>query len=590
MAVDMTSEKGLEDRLSDAIRERVLSSQVLAETISHHKNMARNFSIVRRVVDSMRHLPDLSMVYIAIVDIVVDEIEAENCSLMILDRYSNELVVKVAKGKRDKTGRFYDDKISCGKRFAVGTGIAGMVAKEGKPVIIGDTSEEKMFVNLEDSEIEVRSLLCVPVLDREGVIGVFNLSHSQVGAFCEDDHAILDAIANLASIALVSAGLFESLQRMNETLESRVREETEKVKAIEGKYRAVVQNATDGMFIVEDSVFRFTNKKFQDLVGYSAQELDSKKFRMVMSPDELSLFFWRMEGEPEGEELPSHYEITVIRKDGGRLEAEVSTAIINYEGRRAIQGILRDITPRKELDRLKSNFLAMAAHELRSPLTLITGYNKMLLKEEAGTLNDLQKKILKECNKNGKRLNAFAREVLELSKIEAGRMEFKFEEADIGDCIDKGLKQVKHLAKKKRVGLKKKLPYDLPKLPLDRGKIRQVLVNLVENAISFSPPNEKVEIEARLASRGVVEVSVVDSGPGIPEDERELIFDEFMVGKKVNNREGTGLGLAICKKIIEAHKGRIWVKSQEGGGSRFIFVLPVAGGLCEQAYKQVKGE
>ena len=580
----MPFERCLEDKLKNALKERGVAHQTAARATVLYQNKARDFSIVQRVIDSLKYLPDLSKVYLAIVDVVVSETEAENCSLMLLDRDGNELVVKVAMGKKDNTGRYYGDKSHSGKRLALGTGIAGMVAQEGKPLLIEDTRKEKRFVNLDDSGIDVRSLLCVPIMDKDAVIGVFNLSHSRAGAFCDNDLVILDIISSLAVTALTSAGLFESLQYLNKTLEKKVEDETKKVKAYEGKYRALVKNANDGIFIVEDGVFRYTNRKFQEMMGYSAEELSSNSFKMVFSHDELGLFFHRMNGEVEKDKLPSHYELTVIQKGGAELEVEISTAAIDYEGDKAIQGIVRDITPRKELERLKSNFLAMAAHELRSPLVMISGYNKMLLNEEVGALNDFQKKILKDCIKSGKRLNNFANEVLELSKIEAGRMDFEFKETDVGDCIENGVKQVKYIARKKRIELKRTLPQDLPSLSLDKNKIEQVMINLIENAIRFSPEEGKIAIEAKLVSPDVVEVSVIDHGQGIPHEEMDIIFDEFMVGKKIMNRKGTGLGLAICKKIVQAHKGRIWVESWEDKGSKFTFALPVARSMQEITY------
>lgn len=571
----MSSKRNVEDRLRNALIEQDSVQEDAEKTDTLNQNKARDFFIIRRVIDSLKHLPDLSMVYLAIVDVVIDEIEAENCSLMLLDKDSNKLVVKAAKGKQDNRGSYYGNESYRRKPFEVGKGIAGIVAKEGKSLLIRNTGEEKSFINILDSEINIKSLLCVPITDKNGVIGVFNLSHSRTEAFSENDLEVLNVISDLAATSLTSAGFFDSLQHMNETLEKKVEDETEKVKSFEGKYRALVKSANDGIFIVENETFKFTNRKFQDMMGYSAEELSEYSLNAILMDDELGLFFQRMKGASEDKKLPSHYELTAVRKDGTQIEVEISTAIIDYEGNKAIQGIVRDITPRKELDRLKSNFLAMAAHELRTPLTLINGYNRMLLTEEAGPLNEFQRKILKECSKSGKRLSDFASEVLELSKIESGRMDFDFKETNINNCIENGIRQLRYIARKKRIELKKNLSLDLPMLPLDSSKIEQVLVNLVENAIKFSPEDGTVEIKAKRVSPDAVEVSVVDYGPGISQDDIEVIFDEFIVGRRIKNRGGTGLGLAICKKIIEAHKGRIWVESRENRGSTFSFILPI---------------
>ncbi len=573
----MLSERDIEDRLKDFPGETDFDNKAQTEANGNYQKSARDIAIVNRIIDSMRDLPDLSKVCLAIVDIVIDEIEAENCSLMLLNSDTNELMVKVAKGRKDRIGRYYDDKNYYGRRFALGIGTAGMVAKEGIPFLIEDTKEEKHFIDYNDSEVKVRSLLCVPIMDKDRVIGVFNLSHSRVMAFSEKDQMILVIISHLAAMAFISAFYFEAMKHLNETLEERVKEETEKVRAYEERYTRLISNANDGIFIIENGAFIFANKKFQDMVKYSAEELYSKNFEMIFLNDRFDPLFQMInEGKTEGE-ISSHYELKAIKKDGEKLEVEVGIALIDDDGKKAIlQGIVRDISFRKELERLKSDFLAMAAHELRSPLSLISGYNRMLLNEEVGPLNTFQKKIIEECYKSSKRIHKFSSEFLELSKIEAGKMEFDLQEANISECIERGLRQIKCLAEEKRINIKTIITHDLPLLPLDKDKIERVLVNLLENAIKFNPEDGKVEVEAKLASTDIIEVSVTDYGLGIRNEEKEVIFDEFVVGTKDKERGGTGLGLSICKKIIEAHKGRIWVESEENEGAKFIFVLPTS--------------
>ncbi len=233
---------------------------------------------------------------------------------------------------------------------------------------------------------------------------------------------------------------------------------------------------------------------------------------------------------------------------------------------------------------MKSNFLAMAAHELRNPITVITGYNKMLLKGEAGPFNDLQRQILEESKKSCERLERFAIEILGLSKIEAGKMEMDIEEVEITECIENVLGQMRNLVRKKGIKFEKKLSPNLPKVPIDRVKIEQVLINLIENALNFTPKGGRIEIEAKAPSSDFMEVSIIDNGIGISQEEMDIIFDEFRVGKKAKNKRGIGLGLTICKKIIEAHGGRIWVEPGKNKGSKFTFALSFISG-----YNETKG-
>ncbi|MDY6854862.1 MAG: ATP-binding protein [Thermodesulfobacteriota bacterium] len=579
----MSSEDEMKNKSKDILGQEKLDDKVVSKIDGSYQNSTRDITIVNRIIDSIRDLPDLSSVCLAIVDIVIDEIDAENCSLMLLNGETNELIVKVAKGKKDKSGRYYDDKNYCGRKFSLGVGTAGMVAKEGIPFLIEDTKEDNHFIDYNDSEVTVRSLLCVPIMDKGRVIGVFNLSHSRVNAFSEKDQMILVIISHLSAMAFVSAFYFEAMKHLNETLEERVKEKTEEVRAYEERYIRLISNANDGIFIIEDGVFTFANKRFLDMVKYSDEELYFKKIEMIFLNDQCNPFFQMInEGTTEGE-ISSHYELKAIKRDGEKLEVEVGITIIDDDsGKKAIQGIVRDISFRKELESLKSNFLAMAAHELRNPLSLISGYNKMLLNEEVGPLNTFQKKIIQECYKSGKRIHKFSSEFLELSKIEAGKMEFDFQEANINGCIEKALNQIKYLAEEKRIDIKKIVSHNFPLLPLDKDKIERVLVNLLENAIKFNHEGGKVEVKTELASPEVVEVSVTDNGLGIRNEEKEVVFDEFVIGTKRKEGVGTGLGLSICKKIIEAHKGRIWVESEENKGAKFIFALPLSSSLAHE--------
>jgi signal transduction histidine kinase len=243
---------------------------------------------------------------------------------------------------------------------------------------------------------------------------------------------------------------------------------------------------------------------------------------------------------------------------------------------RTIQGIIRDTTAGKELELFDLNSLAMIVHELRTAVTLINGYNKVLLKKETGPLTPLQRKILKECQISCKRLINFTGEILELSRAEAKGIKINFQEEAIDQCIRKICRELNPMAQKKGLTLKESLPKKgLPKGYFDKDRIEQVLTNLIKNAIQYTPKGGEVKIEIIPPFKDVFKVYVADNGSGVPSEERESIFEEFVVGRNSNNKEGIGLGLAICKKIVEAHHGKIWVEPGEGGGNRFIFTLPL---------------
>ena len=337
--------------------------QVPEKAVHARKDMAREFSLIKRIIDSMRFLPDLAKVYLTIVDVVIDETETKNCSLMLLDRDTGKLVIKAAKGKQDEKGRYYNQKVSRGRSFDISEGIAGKVAEEGRPFLIADTMKEKLFLDFGEPLSEIRSLLCVPIINEDGVLGVFNLSSSQPEIFSLDDQTVISAIADLAATTLSTFLLYEKFQELNKSLEEKVREKTAILKASEQKYRALVQGANDGIFIYRNGLFKFANRHFAEMLGYSTQGFSLKSLNNGVSVEPVGRHLQKIEESSHKKQGSLRFESTITGRNGREVEVEVCVTIVEYEWKRAIQGIVRDITSRKELERLKTNFLAITDWE-----------------------------------------------------------------------------------------------------------------------------------------------------------------------------------------------------------------------------------
>ncbi|EHP85780.1 cache domain-containing protein [Methanotorris formicicus] len=228
----------------------------------------------------------------------------------------------------------------------------------------------------------------------------------------------------------------------------------------------------------------------------------------------------------------------------------------------------------KELDRLKSEIIAIVSHELRTPLTSIKGYVELVLDGTMGPLNESQRKCLEIANENINRLKRLIESMLDLSKIERGELEMRIEKINLRDSVDKVLNTLKPLASGKNVSIDCNVE-DIT-IEGDEDKIDQVLMNLIENAIKYSPINGKVKIEG-FREGDYVHIKVTDNGPGIPKKEINKIFDKFYQVDSSTKRKkgGSGLGLAVCKSIVEAHNGSIWVESKLGKGSTFHVLLPI---------------
>ena len=223
----------------------------------------------------------------------------------------------------------------------------------------------------------------------------------------------------------------------------------------------------------------------------------------------------------------------------------------------------------------KSEFLANMSHELRTPLNAIIGFSEVLAEKMFGDVNDKQAEYLRDILESGRHLLSLINDILDLSKIEAGRMELEVSEFDLPQAIQNALTLVRERALRRGIALHHVIDAPVADIRADERKVKQVLLNLLSNAIKFTPEGGRIEIRAA-STDGMVEVSVADTGVGIAPEDQETVFEEFrQVGPADKKAEGTGLGLALSRKFIELHGGQIRVTSQVGLGSTFTFTLPV---------------
>jgi len=229
----------------------------------------------------------------------------------------------------------------------------------------------------------------------------------------------------------------------------------------------------------------------------------------------------------------------------------------------------------QELDRMKADFFASMSHELRTPLTSIKEGTGLLLDGVGGETSEKQRKLLGILAQESNRLISVVNSLLDLSKMEAGMMNYDFEPSSVDSLIKRAIAEITPLVEAKQIKLESAIDTPLPSVRIDSERILQVLRNLLGNAVKFTPKGGQISITANPAN-GKLAVSVKDSGPGIPMDSLAAIFEKFNQGSRqgAHVRQGTGLGLAIAKSIISSHGGKIWAESQLGKGSTFIFVLP----------------
>jgi len=346
--------------------------------------------------------------------------------------------------------------------------------------------------------------------------------------------------------------------------------------------QTVSHNSPLGIYIMQDEKLQYTNPQFQKITGYSQMELlDRRLLSMVALEDSdvvrSSTAFTLQESSP----YPCEYRI--ISKNGQVKWVMQTVSLVRYDGKEAVLGNLMDITERKylerkvieyeELNKLKSDLLATVSHELRTPLATIKGYSTMILDYFARLTPDEMKEYLVTVDNSTNRLAKLVDNLLDSSRMEAGLLKLDRSPTDIRQLIKKVAAEAKIRANRHKI--RTSLSNNLPKSNIDVKRIRQVLDNLIDNAVKYSPEETEVLISVKRNGRELL-FTIKDQGAGIPAEELTSIFDRmYRIEQRLSSGvDGMGLGLYICQGLIEAHGGRIWAESKVGQGSAIYFTLP----------------
>jgi signal transduction histidine kinase len=263
-------------------------------------------------------------------------------------------------------------------------------------------------------------------------------------------------------------------------------------------------------------------------------------------------------------------------KDISLLKTFADQAVIAIQNARLFREIENKSRQLEIANKHKSEFLANMSHELRTPLNAIIGFSEVLQEKLFGDVNEKQEDYLNDIHSSGKHLLGLINDILDLSKVEAGRMELDLAKFDVASALSNAMTLVRERAQRHNVALKMTVDPALGEVTADERKVKQILVNLLTNAVKFTPDGGSIDVTARREQDAVV-VAVRDTGIGIAPEDHAAVFEEFrQVGRDYTKKqEGTGLGLTLTKKFVELHGGRIWVESEPGKGSTFTFTIPI---------------
>ena len=345
---------------------------------------------------------------------------------------------------------------------------------------------------------------------------------------------------------------------------------------------AVIDNIVDGIITInEKGTIESFNPAARRIFGYNDMEVIGQNVKMLMPEPYHSEHDGYLEHHiktGEKKVIGIGREVAGMRKDGSTFPMDLAISEMQLGDKRMFTGIVRDITERKRMERMKSEFISTVSHELRTPLTSIRGALSLVMGKGADQLPEKSRRMLEMAERNSERLTLLINDILDLEKIEAGRLDFDFKEVDLGTLVARSIEDNAGYASRHQV----KLVFDrqVTQAPVraDENRLLQVLANLISNAVKYSPAEGAVEVSV-IAREDTFRVEVRDHGPGIPEEFRSRVFQRFAQADSSDTKVkgGTGLGLSITKAIVERHEGKIGYESEAGTGTVFYFQLPCTG-------------
>lgn len=502
---------------------------------------------------------DLHTVLTRVLFLSTSNVEAERGTVIVLDEHLRPVDAAIV-----VEGRLIPSTIE-GVKATLEQGLAGWVSRERQAALVLDTRTDTRWLRRPDDAIErsgAKSAICVPILVRESLVGVLTLVHATPNSFDEEHLALLKAIADQAGIAIYNARLYETLQATNR------------------RYHELFEDSIDPILITNmEGNIQEVNLQAAQVSGISREELQNSLIWDLQSVSPK----WLEENKVAIQANQTVNCETEFQPRGRKsIPVEIYVRKISFGGEDLLQWIVRDITERKQLDRLRDDLSAMIYHDLRSPLSNIVSSLDMLHSLLPEGENQVLQQVLSIAIRSSDRLQRLINSLLDINQLEAGQEITNRRRVRVEPLVNEGLEAVQPITSTRHQKAILEFEENLPDVWIDEDMIRRVLINLLENASKFTNIEGRITIGAKVDGDWV-RFWVRDTGPGIPEEAKGIIFNKFsrFQSERLPNAEripkGLGLGLAFCKLAVQAHGGQIGVDSQLGTGSCFYFTVPTAG-------------
>jgi PAS domain S-box-containing protein len=479
-----------------------------------------------------------------------------------LDGEKKNLIVRVARGL--SSPEFLSTSFPLDSPDPI---VGKMVFKTQKPYIGSDIRKDPMFVARTMEKEGVISVAMIPIVSKQRAMGFLAVGSKKFHKFTKREIRLLLAFSSQLGSALENAQLYDEVNKEKAYIEN------------------LVDNAGDAIIStdIEDRILTW-NHGAEVIFGYSKEETVGQSLAILL-PSQLAGELDEIRDKVQRTGIIRNLEVRRRRRDGVIIDASLAVSPIKDKNDNVVSflHLARDITEKKryeqrlkELDQMKSAFVSNVSHELRTPLTAIKASADNMLDGLLGDLNEKQVGYLTRIKSNTDRLARLINDLLDLSTIEAGKINLRLMNLPLVALVREAAESLRPVATEKLIRLKVVSADSRVIAWADRDKVIQVLMNLIGNALKFTPPRGKVTVAVTKNVTAWVQISVTDSGPGVPMEEVSKVFGRFyqidQAGKQ--KTQGTGLGLAISKALVELHGGKIWLESEAGRGSTFCFTLP----------------
>jgi NtrC-family two-component system sensor histidine kinase KinB len=495
-------------------------------------------------------------------DLIVDyALEFTNSpwgNLRLFDPTSNQMVTRVAHGYSNELPPLPAEK-----------GIVGRAFRSCRVINVGDVRKDPDHVSFTHGLS--RSQLSVPLIHQERVLGVLTVESTRENAFTAYDQSFLSQLSNQAAIAVVNAQLIADVSLGRDRLQ------------------AVLNSVNEGIMLVESNGrITLVNDALQKLTGLPAEAFIGNLLPDLPMASLQTLGFGQASDADALMALVGQSLVTIPPNATFELPAAKSARFLErlhspvWGQANRVTGwviLLRDITEAERVNQTRELLTETLIHDLRSPISAVIGSLDILSEPpEEQADEEFRQQALRVARRSAGRVLNLVDSLLEIARLQSGKLKLILTSIQLDQVILQVSTEMVGQANEYGIAIVNNLPSDLPTIQADQGKIARVLVNLVENAIKFSPERSQVTLTAWVAGEEQIAVAVSDCGPGIPVEYREIIFERFsQIPGQHGRRRGAGLGLTFCRLAVEAHGGKIWVESHPAGGSTFTFTLPIAG-------------